>query len=85
MNEMKDERGGWSWAFLGVPVLAVVCCGLPALLAAGLLAAAAGWLAAYGLWLGGGASLLVAVVIGWRWRMRRRQCQRGAVRRMSNG
>ena len=71
---MNDKKGSSSWAVLGVLALPVLCCGLPALIAAGILAGVGGWLAAYGFWLGGVVALLAAVVIFGRRVRRRDQC-----------
>lgn len=75
-----DERpdGGrsdrWSLAALAILPLMVLCCGLPALLAAGGLAVIGGWMGAHGLWLGGAILIAIAAGIGGRWWMTRRRC-----------
>lgn len=72
MNEKPDHS---VWATLGILALPVLCCGLPALLTAGVLAGVGGWLTAYGFWVGGIAVLLVAALVGGRWWLRRRRCE----------
>jgi len=81
MVETKDPRrssdgkdDGWSFASLGLLALPVLCCGLPALLAAGGLAVVGGWLGAHGLWIGGAAAAVAAAAVGVRWRTTRRRC-----------
>ena len=73
-----EHRGGrWSLATLGLLALPVLCCGLPALLAAGGLAVIGGWLGAHGLWLAGGGILAVAAAAGGQWWVDRRRCVAG--------
>ena len=67
---MSEPRGGSALATAGVLVLAMMCCGLPALiLAAGFVGS---WFAANGLWVGAGAALVVAGALGARWWTTRR-------------
>lgn len=67
---MSEPRGGSALATAGVFVLAVMCCGLPALiLAAGALGS---WFAANGLWVGAGLALAAAAALALRWRTVRR-------------
>jgi hypothetical protein len=74
-QRVEGERSDrWSLAALGILPLAVLCCGLPALLAAGGLAAIGGWMGAHGLWLGGAILVAVAAGVGGRWWMTRRRC-----------
>ncbi|MHB8718602.1 MAG: hypothetical protein ACYDAC_06890 [Candidatus Dormibacteria bacterium] len=61
-------------AFLGFLALPVLCCGLPALLAAGTLAGVGGWLTADGSRVAAVGVLLAATVIGGRWWLQRRRC-----------
>lgn len=67
----NDRRS--ALATLGVLTLSVLCCGLPALAAAGGLAAVGGWLAAHGSWLAAGALLAVAAGLTGRWWVGRRR------------
>lgn len=62
---MSEPRGGSALATAGVLVLAVTCCGLPALiLAAGALGS---WFAANGLWVGAGVAIVAAAALAVRW------------------
>lgn len=70
-----NERDHSAWGVLGLLALPVICCGLPALAAAGVLAGLGGLLGAYGFGLAGAVVLLVAAVFAGRWWMRRRQCE----------
>jgi hypothetical protein len=66
----------WSFAALGLLALPVLCCGLPALLAAGGLAVIGGWLGTHGFWIGGAAAAVAAATLVTRWRAARRRCAR---------
>jgi hypothetical protein len=75
-DDGRSDR--WSLAALGILPLAVLCCGLPGLLAAGGLAAIGGWMGAQGFWLGGAILVAVAAGVGGRWWMTRRRCTPGS-------
>ena len=72
MNDRRNARLGLG--ALGILALPVLCCGVPALLAAGGLAVIGGWLGAHGLWFAGGAILAVAAAACARWWVLRRRC-----------
>lgn len=74
MPPPQDRRGDSSKLLLLPVGLAVVCCGLPALIGVGLLGVAGGWLGAHGAWLAAGVVLAVAVVLVARRRVSQRRC-----------
>lgn len=70
--DKKSDRS--AFGIVGLLALPVLCCGLPALVAAGGLAAGGGWLTSHGSWLGGGIVLALAASFGIRWWTTRRRC-----------
>ena len=72
INKKRDRS---SWLVPGAVALPLLCCGLPALVAAGALTAIGTGLAARGFWLAAIAVLLIAGVVGGRWWVRRHRCE----------
>ncbi|HUZ70787.1 MAG TPA: hypothetical protein VMU65_13845 [Candidatus Saccharimonadales bacterium] len=67
---MREPRSGSPLATAAILIFAVLCCGLPTLIAvAGL---AGGWFAAHGVWLGTGIAIVAAAALGVRWWSTRR-------------
>ena len=69
-----EKHDRWSLSLLGLPALVVLCCGLPALVAAGSLGVIGGWFVVHGWWLAGGAVLLSAAGLAGRWWIVQRRC-----------
>lgn len=61
-NPMNDANAG-KWVLFGLPMAAVLCCGLPLLIAGLGFTAAGTFLVANRLWLFGGMGLLMGIVM----------------------
>lgn len=75
MNKDKDRSAAGIGGMLALFALPVLCCGLPALAAAGSLAVAGTWLTAHGLTLIGAFVLVAGAGLGARWLVTRRRCE----------
>lgn len=71
---MERDSKTSSLGLLALVALPLVCCGVPALVAAGALAATGGWLTAHGLTLGGVLLVAVGPGLAVRWVVGRRRC-----------